>query len=320
MSFPFKISTEAVLDSACDRLRLLSLLTITASVFIAAVLAPVLGVHWSQDGSAGAVVSISLLLAAGLLLRCLGGAKRLATFAEVEALMMLGTIAAAAVGMVALRSGAPMADSALEATDSLLGLSAQSVVAWVATWRSSLEPLRILYNSAFPEAAGSVLLLSIIGRRLETWRLCFLFLVTLLSCAIISFAIPAYGSFVHAAPATLKGLPPGAGTFWWDALNRCRSATVAVLTINDLGGVIAFPSFHTVIALLIMQAWFWNRWLRFPVIGWNLAVLFTTLPIGGHYFVDLIAGALLWFTWSAAAERVVNGANPIAWRERLLMA
>lgn len=320
MSFPFRISTEAVLDSACDRLRLLSLLTIAASILIAAAFAPVLGVRWSPTGSEAAAVSIGVLFGAGLLLRRLGGAKRLATFAEAQALMILGTITAAAVAMVALRSGAPMADSALESADATFGLHAQSVVAWVATWRISLEPLRNLYNSAFPEAALSLFLLSLLGRRLEAWRLCFLFLVTLLSCAIISFAVPAYGSFVHAAPATVRGLPPGAGSFWWDALNRCRSAPVAVLTINDLGGVIAFPSFHTIIALLTMQAWFWNRWIRLPVIGWNLAMLFTTLPIGGHYFVDLIAGALLWFAWSASADRVIEAPHRLIRRSLALAA
>ena len=234
--------------------------------------------------------------------------------------MLAGTIAAAAVSMVALRSGAPMVDSALEATDSALGLSARSVVAWVATWRIPLDSLRTLYNSAFPEIAGSVLLLSLLGRRFEVWRLCFLYLATLLSCALISFAVPAYGSFVHATPETIRALPPGAGTFWWDGLNSCRSAKVAVLAINDLGGVIAFPSFHTVIAMLTMQAWFWNRWFRIPVIAWNLAVLFTTLPIGGHYFVDLIAGTLLWFTWSAAADCVIERPRAFAWRQLALAA
>jgi hypothetical protein len=320
MSFPFRISTAAAIDSACDRLRFRSLATVAAAFVIAAALAPFLGVQWSLKGSTAFAVLTAALFAEGLCLRHLYWAKRFAVFGEAMAIMLAGTIAAAAVAMVALRSGAPMVDSALEATDSALGLSAQSVVAWIATWKVPLDPLRTLYKSAFPEIAGSVLLLSLLGRRFEVWRLCFLYLVTLLSCALISFALPAYGSFVHAAPETIRALPPGAGTFWWDGLNNCRSAKAAVLAINDLGGVIAFPSFHTVIAMLTMQAWFWNRWLRIPVIAWNLAVLFTTLPIGGHYFVDLIAGVLLWFAWSAAADRIVEGRRTFTWRRLALAA
>lgn len=314
------VRTEAEVDSACERFRLMSFATICVALFVAAAFAPLVRLRWSAAGSLGAADSIALLFLAGVLLRRLGGAKRLGTFGEGMAIMFLGTIAAAAVAMVALRSGAPMADPALESVDAAFGLHAQLVVAWIATWHVSFEPLRILYNSAFPEAALSLLLLSIFGRRIEAWRLTFLFVVTLLTCALISFAIPAYGSFVHAAPATVKALPAGAGTFWWDGLNHCRSADVAVVGINDLGGVIAFPSFHTIIALLMMQAWFWNRWARVPVIAWNAAVLFTTLPIGGHYFADLVAGAMVWFGWSKVADRVVKGYDPFLWRARLLPA
>jgi len=304
------MSTEAEVDSACDRLKLMSFATTIAAMLIAAVFGPLLGIRWSAAGSLGAADSIALLFLAGVLLRRLGGAKRLGTFGEGMAVMFLGTIAAAAVAMVALRTGAPMADSALEAADAALGLHAQLVVAWIATWHVSLDPLRTVYNSAFPEVALSLLLLSAFGRRIEAWRLIFLFVVTLLSCALISFVVPAYGSFVYAVPATIKALPAGAGVFWWDGLNQCRSAAIAVIGVNDLGGVIAFPSFHTIIGLLTMQAWFWNRWIRVPVILWNIAMLFTTLPIGGHYFVDLIAGAVVWLGWSVIAERVVKGFDP----------
>lgn len=315
-----KMRTGSETDSACDRLRTASLLTILGAMIVAATLAPLLGVRWSPQGSTGFAVLIAALFGEGVCLRHLYWIKRLALFSEVLALMLIGTFAGAAVAMVALRSGAPMADSALKAADSALGLSAQSVVAWIATWNTSLEPLRFLYNSAFPEVAISVLLLSLFGRRLEVWRLCFVFLVTLLTCALISFAIPAYGSFVDAAPATVKALPSGAGTFWWGALNHCRMADIAVLRIGDLGGVIGFPSFHSIIALLTIQAWFWNRWLRVPVIVWNLAMLFTTLPIGGHYFIDLIGGASLWLVWSTAADWLVKGIQPLVWRGLALAA
>jgi membrane-associated phospholipid phosphatase len=92
-----------------------------------------------------------------------------------------------------------------------------------------------------------------------------------------------------------------------------RQAGVAILAIHDLEGVITFPSFHTIMALLVVQAWWWNRFLRLPVLGWNLAVIFSTLPMGGHYFVDLIAGALLWLAWDGIADRVGKGSASVRW-------
>ena len=66
-------------------------------------------------------------------------------------------------------------------------------------------------------------------------------------------------------------------------------------------GVITFPSFHTIMALITIQAWSWHRALKIPILTWNLAVIFTTLPIGGHYFVDLAAGGLVWLGWNRIA-------------------
>jgi membrane-associated phospholipid phosphatase len=287
--------------------------TTVIALMIAAIPAPWLGIHWSLAGTASAALSLAVLLGGSLRLRSFDRTSAIATFSEVFGIVLLGGLAAAAVAMVALRSGAPMADDWLRMADSTLGLSAQALVAWLAGLGVSLEPLHLIYHSSFPQVAASILLLSFLGRRVEVWRLCFLFLTTLLSCALISFAIPAYGSFVDATQATIKALPPGAGTFWWESLNRCRSADVAVLGLNDLGGVIAFPSFHTIMALLSIQAWWWNRSLRLPILAWNLAVIFTTLPMGGHYFVDLVAGALLWLGWSAIAVRIVRRRSSLRW-------
>ncbi len=307
-------------DPACERLRLASLLATVIALAIAAIPAPWLGVRWSLAGSASAALSLAVLLGASLRLRALGRPTAVGTFSEAFGIVLLGGLAAAAVAMVALRSGAPMADEWLKSADSMFGLSAQAMVAWLARFGVSLEPLHVIYHSSFPQIALSVLLLSVVGRRLEVWRLSFLFLATLLSCAVISFAIPAYGSFIDAAPSTIAALPPGAGTFAFGSVERLQSADVVVLGLYDLGGVITFPSFHTIMALLAIQAWWWNRALRLPVLGWNCMVIFSTLPMGGHYFVDLVAGGLLWMGWSALTDRIEAGRTPVPWRRPAMAA
>jgi hypothetical protein len=32
--------------------------------------------------------------------------------------------------------------------------------------------------------------------------------------------------------------------------------------------------------------------------------------MGGHYFVDLAGGALVWLVWSAIADAIVKGRSP----------
>ncbi len=265
-----------------------------------------LAVCWSTAGSANSAASLAVLLGASLRLRTTKQAAALANMSEALAIALLGGLAAAAVAMIALRSGAPMADPWLKSADARFGLSAQSYVAWFASLGVSLDPLQLIYESSFPQIAASILLLPFLGRTLEVWRLCFLFITTLLNCALISFVLPAYGSFVDATPSTIQALPRGAGIFAFDAVKRFREPDIAVLGLSDLEGVITFPSFHTVMALLMIQAWSWNCALAVPIVTWNLAVIFTTLPIGGHYLVDLVAGVLVWLGWSAVAERLAR--------------
>lgn len=307
-------------ELASERLRLASLLAILAALIVAIASAPLVGVHWSSAGASGAALSLSLLLGASLRLRSFGRPTALATFSEVLALVLLGGLANAAVAMIALRSGAPMADPLLKWADSLAGLSAQDLVAWMADQGFSLEPLHFIYASSFPQLAASVLLLPFFGRRLEVWRLCFMFLVTLLTCALVSFVLPAFGSFIDAAPSTIRALPAGAGTYAFEPVTQFRSLPVAELALNDITGVITFPSFHTIMALITIQVWSWNRALRVPVLVWNLAVIFTTLPMGGHYYVDILAGLLVWWGWARTATAIAQGTNPKIVRQPVLAA
>lgn len=114
-----------------------------------------------------------------------------------------------------------------------------------------------------------------------------------LTSALISFGFLALASFVDASAATLSAMPQGAGTYAFHDIAQFRSASHAVLDLDALAGVITFPSAHTILALLAIQAWWWHPVLRWPVLALNLLVIVTTIPMGGHYYVDLIAGALV---------------------------
>ncbi len=49
-----------------------------------------------------------------------------------------------------------------------------------------------------------------------------------------------------------------------------------------------FPSYHAICALLLIAAV--PRW---PMIVLNVAMLVSTLPIGMHYFADLLGGGIV---------------------------
>ena len=168
-------------------------------------------------------------------------------------------------------------------------------------------------SSISPDSGTSRL--AVCRRSFECWRMVFVFAGGSLTSALVSFGFPAMGSFVHATEATISAMPQGAGTYAFGDVAQFRSINHAILDMDALAGVITFPSVHTILALLAIQAWWWHPILRWPVLALNLLVIVTTIPMGGHYYIDLLAGALVWMVWSKVAQWVAKASisvKPIA--------
>ncbi len=69
-------------------------------------------------------------------------------------------------------------------------------------------------------------------------------------------------------------------------------ATASVVTWRTAEGIITMPSVHAAVAIL-MIAGFWKTPLALPITILNILMIASTLPVGRHYVVDLIAGAVL---------------------------
>ena len=67
-----------------------------------------------------------------------------------------------------------------------------------------------------------------------------------------------------------------------------------MIVIEHLSGVVTFPSFHAVMACMIGSAFQGFRWMSALVWIWSSVMVFSAIPIGGHYAIDLVAGAALW--------------------------
>ena len=59
----------------------------------------------------------------------------------------------------------------------------------------------------------------------------------------------------------------------------------------DLAGVITFPSYHTVLAILLASFFWPHRILRWPALTINGLMILATPLFGAHYVVDVIAGS-----------------------------
>ena len=81
-----------------------------------------------------------------------------------------------------------------------------------------------------------------------------------------------------------------------------RSGDVRTIGVTMLCGVVNFPSFHACLALMTAHACRDSR-LAVPARIWNALVIVSAIPMGGHYIVDLMAGAGVFAALALIAAR-----------------
>ena len=208
--------------------------------------------------------------------------------------------AAAATGilsMVGQMFGFPLIDGSLAAADRLLGVTASDVVRMTVAIPGAPRILAVVYVLSVMLVLISGFALGMLGRAERAWELCAAFSFCILVATVVSFLFPAVGAFEYSGIAKAYGsqLPHGSGVYHLPGFYALRGAHQLVINPFNLDGLVTFPSFHTSMALMTAAAWRDDRFLRLPMIGWNVLVILSTIPIGGHYLVDLVGGAAAWF-------------------------
>jgi membrane-associated phospholipid phosphatase len=211
------------------------------------------------------------------------------------ALTWSGLIAAISA-LAALRTGAPFIDPSLARVDTIIGLSTPTFVSWVAPYSNITCILAFAYDSTVPMVFASVILLSLKRREIVMWELCFVFAATAPLCALLTAIAPAVGPFTYYSirPDVLAMLPKGSGLYFLPILEAYHSRSLSIVDVRHLEGVVTFPSFHAIMALMTAYALRNMRALTFLAWTWSGIILISTIPIGGHYVIDIIGGAMVW--------------------------
>lgn len=212
------------------------------------------------------------------------------------AAITLSGAAAGIISLIGLRFGAPLIDEHLAAFDHALGISTPNIVRASAAWPRWSALLGIAYDSSFPLLCCVAIVLTLARRYEQLWKLAFVFAATIIACTTISVLLPARGAFAHFAYGAdlLDALPHGAGLYHLPKFDYYRNDSAPVIAFSSLSGVVTFPSFHTALALATIAACAGIRWLFLPSLFWNALVIYSTIPVGGHYAIDLPVGAALW--------------------------
>jgi len=180
----------------------------------------------------------------------------------------------------------PIIDPVLLKIDSVLGFSTTQVMASTYHYSWIVHFLNFCYNTWFIQLCLTPLLLAVYNNRTEIDRYMIATFFSFLIGGMIYYFWPTI------APAGVLHSP----YFLPDQIALVTRFTEVHqhLPISVLeGGMIAFPSFHVINALLILYAWRRYPVVLIPLLIIDLGLITATLALGYHYLLDIVAAFVL---------------------------
>jgi membrane-associated phospholipid phosphatase len=205
---------------------------------------------------------------------------------------------------------APLQDEVYAAADAALGFDFLSFHSWVGTQPLLPQAMFYAYNSCAKQFLVIFLVSAIFLDRENIAQFCSLLALTIFPTVIIASLFPALGSCIHHQPTAqpFAHLDPMACREYLPQLLALRDGTFEIFRLPETKGVLTFPSYHTVMAIIATYAVRNYIWLLVPFALLNTVNILSTMPFGGHYFVDVLAGAVIAVSaiavvrWNAARQ------------------
>lgn len=188
---------------------------------------------------------------------------------------------------LAARVAAPLQDRNLARIDKALGLEVPSVLQLLAhhPWASRI--LEFSYDLLLPLIVVGLVLPAVRYRWTAAKELIVGTSFATVAGSVLFAFLPAVG------PWAIYGFAPSPTQQSCQALlMNLRSRQLHVLNPNDTG-IICFPSFHVLLALLSCVALFSIKPLRIPAAVVTASIVISTMTTGWHYTVDVVGGAAL---------------------------
>ncbi len=235
--------------------------------------------------SIGAVALPGIGLALALALRSMHRFEGGALIFEYVALMTAMMHCVAVLTYLCAAVDRPLADAQLLGFDHALGLD------WL-YWFHALQARPLLYD-AFGHVYHSLIYQALyftilFGLMRQRERLREMFWIVVVGCLITSAGsvlVPALGTFKAFGLERLGAFIP--------VMEQLRAGTDLHFVIGRLTGIVTFPSFHTTMALVYVYGFRDTGIIGRAMLAFNAAMLLTIPFIGGHHFVDMLAGAIV---------------------------
>ena len=251
-----------------------------------------------------AKVSI-LFIILGILLFLLTGSNRLIAFAFGLSYLLIMVSVGRVLNYMFISLGFPLQDATLDGFHRLIGFDWLAFARWMDGHPWLVDVLAQAYWSFNVLSVAVFAHAIVLGyfRRLKEFLL--LFSLTGLATVVIAGFTPALGTFAHhgLGQDSFKHIPDWAGVFFLEHVKAVHAGQMQELVLGRLSGLATFPSFHTILALLFAWA-FRGTFLQWPAWIWSGLIILATPVMGGHYIIDLVGGAVVFWLAVVLSRRL----------------
>jgi membrane-associated phospholipid phosphatase len=209
--------------------------------------------------------------------------------AQITSILLLGMMLSYPLATTAF----PYRDHELNALDVAMGFDWQSYLDFFNA-RPKLALLsKVAYCSMQLQYPFAILALTMSSRFLRLQQYIFAIVVALAITLVIFAFVPAVGAYAYLRISAdhYVNLDPIMTFEQMHHVEAMRNKSWSV--IRDMEGLISFPSFHTISAILFTWVLFPIRRLRWWILSLNVALIVSTPVQGAHYFIDILAGGLV---------------------------
>ena len=240
----------------------------------------------------------------------------LSTIIAGTAQLIAFTAAGATLNYVLMPFTGPLMDPFFFGLDQAVGIHWPSLFASIKSnaWLSPV--LTIAYLSTLLQVALVVPILGILQRVPQLDHFLLALMVSLIVTIAVWAAFPSFGAGPHLYATGQMTSFPGAvlGDDYARLMMALKSGQIRDFSLADAEGLIGFPSYHTVMALLTVYAMRGVRTAFWPMLAWNALVIMAVPVDGAHNVCDAFGGMLVAWASIAISHRLLAWADASAQR------
>ncbi|WP_172975956.1 phosphatase PAP2 family protein [Sulfitobacter sp. THAF37] len=237
------------------------------------------------------------LLGIGIYLRACKNAERFACITVALAGYALFGVSMGIVFHIYMPRPEPVLDEFLLGFDHYFGYHWPDAVAWLAREHAWLgRVLSHIYLSSFAQLILVIVLLGATGRASRLDMLLLTGMIGLFLTFVVWQIFPNFSMGIHyPIPAEAEqAIRLVTNTSYGQALKEAALNGIPVISNETMQGVVAFPSYHTVMACLTV--WFAFRTVAFwPIVILNIAMIPAIHIHGAHHILDFVGGVFVFF-------------------------